>query len=205
MTALSGPRPRRDTGAGSKAPTNAWAQMRPFTLLLEDGFLGVRFAMNTFMSSIIVWSGIVTFSHANPIWALASMVASCEPVVKQGLKMFRSRLINTAVGCAVGLLFVSIGEPTPWKLPFAIAIAVLLSSYIVRIPVMWRQAPITAVIVIAGSLSDRSKFVGAEIGVRRVLEVVFGCLVALGVSWLMARIWPLRESKPNSADEVAKA
>jgi Fusaric acid resistance protein-like len=101
--------------------------MRSFTLPREDGWLGVRFAVNTGVSSILVWVGIATFSHADPIWALASMVASCEPVVKQGLKMFRCRLINTAVGCAVGLLFVSIGEPTPWKLPFALAIAVLLS------------------------------------------------------------------------------
>jgi uncharacterized membrane protein YccC len=171
--------------------------MRPFTLPRDDGFLGVRFAVNTFIASIIVWTGITAFTHANPIWAIASMVASCEPVVKQGRKMFRSRLINTAVGCAVGLLFVSIGEATPWKLPFALAISVLLSSYVVHIPVMWRQAPITAVIVIAGSLSDHSKIVGAEVGLRRVGEVVFGSVVALGVSWLTARVWPLHESRPE--------
>jgi len=179
--------------------------MRPFTLLQEDDWLGVRFAVNTFISSIIVWIGIVTFSHANPIWAIAAMVASCEPVVREGRKMFRSRLINTSVGCAVGLLFVSIGEPTPWKLPFALAISVLLSSYIVRVPTMWRQAPITAVIVIAGSLSEHSKMVGVEVGVRRVIEVVFGCVIALGVSWLTARVWPLRESRPKSDTEVIKA
>jgi uncharacterized membrane protein YccC len=146
-----------------------------------------------------------TFSHANPIWALASMVASCEPGVKQGLKMFRCRLINTAVGCALGLLFVSIGDPTPWKLPFALAIAVLLSSYIVRIPVMWHQAPIAAVIVIAGSLSDHSKMVGVEVGLRRVSEVIFGCVIALGVSWLTARVWPVRESRPKSGEEAVRA
>jgi uncharacterized membrane protein YccC len=179
--------------------------MRPFTLIPRDGRLGVRFAVNTFLSSIIVWTGIATFSHANPIWAIAAMVASCEPVVKEGRKMFRCRLINTAVGCAVGLLFVSLGEPTPWKLPFALAITVLLSSYIVRIPVMWRQAPITAVIVIAGSLSEHSKIVGAEVGLRRVIEVVFGCVIALGVSWLTARIWPLPELRPKSDAQVMTA
>jgi hypothetical protein len=80
------------------------------------------------------------------------------------------------------LLFVTVGEPTPWKFPFALAITVLLSSYIIRIPVMWRQAPITAAIVIAGSLPEHSKTVGIELGLRRVIEVIFGCLVALGVS-----------------------
>jgi uncharacterized membrane protein YccC len=32
---------------------------------------------------------------------------------------------------------------------------------------------------------------GIESGVRRVIEVIFGCVVALVVSWLIARIWPV--------------
>ena len=170
--------------------------------LLEDNLLGVRFAVNVFIASVIVWITLRCFTHASPIWAIASMIASSEPVVKQGLKMFRSRLINTLVGCAVGLLFLSIGEPTPWKLPFALAITVLLASYVVRIPVMWRQAPITAAVVIAGTVSTHSKVSGAELGIRRVAEVIFGCLVALAVSWAMAKIWPAPESAsaPKSAN-----
>jgi uncharacterized membrane protein YccC len=132
--------------------------MRLFARFRQDNLLGVRFAVNVFIASVIVWIGIRFFSNANPIWAIASMVAANEPVVKQGFKMFRSRLIKTFVGCVVGLLFVSVGEPTPWKFPFALAITVLLSSYLVRIQVMWRQAPITAAIVIAGSLSEHSKW-----------------------------------------------
>jgi hypothetical protein len=164
--------------------------------LQEDDLLGVRFALNVFIASIIVWIILRFFTHASPIWAIASMIASSEPVVRQGLKMFRSRLINTLVGCTVGLAFLAIGEPEPWKLPFALALTVLLASYVVRIPVMWRQAPITAAIVIAGSLSEHSKLVGAEIGLRRVAEVIFGCLVALAVSWLMSRVWPVRDQGP---------
>jgi uncharacterized membrane protein YccC len=191
---------RRIQHAQSHGPT---ASMKLFGRFLEDDLLGVRFTVNVFFSTIIVWIGIRFFSHANPIWAIASMVASSEPIVTQGLKAFRSRLINTLVGCAVGLLFVTVGEPTPWKFPFALAITVLLSSYIIRIPVMWRQAPITAAIVIAGSLPEHSKIVGIEAGLRRVMEVIFGCLVALGVSWLMARIWPMRENQAKSDGSIA--
>ena len=170
--------------------------MKMFNRLLEDKLLGVRFAVNVFIGSIIVWITLRFFTHAHPIWAIASMIASSEPVVKQGLKMFRSRLINTSVGCAVGLLFLSVGEPTAWKIPFTLAIAVLLASYVVRIPVMWRQAPITATVVIAGSLSTHSNIVGVVSGLRRVVEVIFGCVVALVVSWLMAKIWPVPDSAP---------
>jgi len=172
--------------------------MKMFNRLLEDKLLGVRFAVNVFIASIIVCITLRFFTHAKPIWALASMIASSEPVVKQGLKIFRSRLINTSVGCAVGLLFLSVGEPTAWKIPFTLAIAVLLASYVVRIPVMWRQAPITATVVIAGSLSTHSNMVGVETGLRRVIEVIFGCVVALAVSWLMAKIWPVPDSGPAS-------
>ena len=169
--------------------------MKILDRLLEDKLLGVRFAVNVFIASIIVWITLRFFTDASPIWAIASMIASSEPVVKQGLKMFRS-LINTSVGCAVGLLFLSVGEPTAWKIPFTLAIPVLLASYFVRIPVMWRQAPITATVVIAGSLSTHSKMAAAEIGLRRVIEVIFGCVVALVVSWLMAKIWPVPDSGP---------
>ena len=170
--------------------------MKVLDRLREDNLLGLRFAVNVFIASIIVWITLRFFAHASPIWAIASMIASSEPVVKQGLKMFRSRLINTLVGCAVGLLFLSVGEPTAWKLPFTLAITVLLASYVVRIPVMWRQAPITAAVVIAGGLSTHSKMVGVETGLRRVSEVIFGCVIALAVSWLMAKIWPLPDSGP---------
>jgi uncharacterized membrane protein YccC len=178
--------------------------MKLFAHFLEDDLLGVRFAANVFIASIIVWIGVRFFLHADPIWAIASMVASSEPVVEKGLKFFRSRLVNTLVGCAVGLLFVSIGEPTPWRLPFALAITVLLSSYLVRMQVMWRQAPITAAIVIAGTLSAYSKTVGMEVGLLRVAEVIFGSVVALGVSWLMSKIWSVREPKAEPDGAVDK-
>jgi len=167
--------------------------MRMLSLLWEDDLVGVRFSANVFISSILVWFTLSLFNVANPIWALSSMVASSEPEVKQGIDMFRSRLINTLVGSAIGLGALLLGEPAPWVLPFALALAVLLSSYVVRIKVMWRQAPITAAVVIAGSLSAHSRMGGIESGLRRVAEVIFGCVVALAVSWLMARVWPIRQ------------
>jgi hypothetical protein len=85
--------------------------MKLFERFLEDDLLGVRFAANVFIVSIIVWIGVRFLLHADPIWAIESMIASSEPVVKKGVKFFRSRLVNTLVGSAVGLLFVSIGDP----------------------------------------------------------------------------------------------
>jgi hypothetical protein len=54
-------------------------------------------------------------------------------------------------------------------------------------------------------LTHHSKLSGVEIGLRRVGEVMLGCVMGLLVSWLMSKIWPLPEAekkqgaiKPNS-------
>jgi hypothetical protein len=70
-------------------------------------------------------------------------------------------------------------------------VTVLLSTYVVRIPVMWRQAPITAAIVIASGVTHHSKISGIEQGLYKVAEVIFGCLTGVAVSWLMSRVWPV--------------
>jgi uncharacterized membrane protein YccC len=74
------------------------------------------------------------------------------------------------------------------------AVTVLLSSYVIRIPAMWRQAPITAAIVIAGGLQHHDKLTGMEQGLHRVAEVLLGCVVGIAVAWLLSKIWPLPES-----------
>ncbi len=104
------------------------------------------------------------------------------------------------VGCVVGLLFLVVGPPSEWKLPLAISAAVLVSSYAVRVQTMWRQAPITAAIVIAAGLTSHSELTGVEHGLDKVGEVALGCVMGLLVSWIMSRIWPAagaQERKPG--------
>lgn len=159
-----------------------------------DHFIGVRFAINVFFGSIVAWLIVYFVTKGSPIWAIASLVASSEPVWRNATTMFRSVLINSAVGCVVGLAFLAIGHPTPWKIPFALALAVLLSSYVVRIPTMWRQAPITAAIVIAASLTTHSARGGMDAGFMRVLEVAIGSVVGVSMSWLASRVVPVPEA-----------
>lgn len=48
------------------------------------------------------------------------------------------------------------------------AATVLLSTYVVRVPTMWRQAPITAAIVIGGALQHHQTLSAVEQGLSRV-------------------------------------
>jgi uncharacterized membrane protein YccC len=158
---------------------------------VRHDMVGVRFAVNVFIATGIVWYVLANIADTNPIWAIASMIAASDPQVTEAMRMFRSRIINVLVGCGVGLVFVVIGGPSVWKLPLALAVTVLISSYVIHIPTMWRQAPITAAIVIAAGLSSHSELSSIEHGLHKVAEVLFGCFVGLMVSWLMSKVWPL--------------
>jgi uncharacterized membrane protein YccC len=157
-----------------------------------EQLLGIRFAVNVFIATTIVWSTLKLLDDTNPIWAIASMVAAAEPQPEEARRLFRSRLINVLVGCAVGFCFLVVGGGSDWMLPFALAVTVLLSSYVVRVKTMWRQAPITAAVVIAAGISGSSTMGGIQHGLHKVAEVLFGCFVGLLVSWLMSKVWLVR-------------
>ena len=106
--------------------------------------------------------------------------------------MFKCRLINVAVGSAIGLIFLVVGGTQEWVLPLALAATVLVSTYVVRVKTMWRQAPITAAVVIAAAAANDSSAIGIVQGLHKVAEVVFGCLVGMVVSLAMSKVWLIR-------------
>jgi len=166
-----------------------------------DHLLGVRFAVNVFIAATIVWFSLRLVGVTDPIWAIASMVAASEPDPHEARRMLWSRLINVFVGGTIGLLFLLIGGTSPWVLSLALACTVLVSTYVVRIKTMWRQGPITAAVVIASALTYHSAEIGIERGLHKVAEVIFGCLVGVVVSLVMARLWLVQP--PGEADAGA--
>jgi uncharacterized membrane protein YccC len=168
----------------AKACTQLWEHV------IKDHFLGFHLAANIFIATTILWLILGHFAGLDPIWAISSMIASIDPNVNLAYQTFRGRFINALLGCAIGLLFLTVGGIGDWKLPVALSVTVLISSYIVHIPQMWRQAPITAALVIAASLTHQSSKSGAEIGLSRVGEVLLGCVIGLTVTFVMSKIWP---------------
>lgn len=173
--------------------------MKDLKSFLRGDLLGVHLALNIFIATSVLWLVLRLGADTNPIWAISAMIPAVDPQMKQALSNFRGRILNALLGCATGLLFVLVGGANDWKLPVALSVTVLLSSYVVRIPAMWRQAPITAAIVIAAVLTHHSKLSGIEIGLRRVGEVMLGCVMGLLVTWLMSKIWPLPEAVRGEA------
>ncbi len=155
----------------------------------QDEFLGVHLAVNIFVGSTLLWLLLRVIADLNPIWAIASLVAASDPLVKQAFANFRARLLNSVFGCAVGVAFLVIGGSSEWKLPFAMAASTLLSTYFVRVPTMWRQCPITAALMVASALTQHSSVNGVEIGIRRGGEIILGSMFGAIVSWLMSEVW----------------
>jgi uncharacterized membrane protein YccC len=168
--------------------------MGPIRQRVAADIRGVHLALNVFVATTLIWVALRHWDGVNPIWAIGSMLASSDPHVSEALKSARGRVLNALLGCATGLTFLILGGSRDWKLPLALAATAFLSSYVVRVPVMWRQAPLTAAIVVASGIQQHSKSVSIEIGLRRVAEVLFGCLVGLAVSWLISKLWPLPPS-----------
>jgi uncharacterized membrane protein YccC len=169
--------------------------MKKLKSFLKGDLLGVHLAVNIFIATTVLWLLLRLGADTSPIWAISAMIPALDPQMKQAVTNFRGRISNALLGCVTGLLFLLVGGTSEWKLPLALSATVLLSSYVIRIPAMWRQAPITAAIIIAAGLTHHSKLSGVEIGLRRVGEVMLGCVMGLLVSWLMSKIWPLPESE----------
>ncbi len=170
--------------------------------MFPPNLLGVHLAVNIFVATTLLWILIRDWAGVNPIWAISSMIAASEPKVDEAIKFFRGRLINGFIGCLTGLFILFVGGSSEWKIPLALAVSVLISAYLVKIQVMWRQAPITAAIVVASGLTHPTKMIGLQDGLKRVGEVMLGCVVGLVVTWAISRIWPVKE--PASADLSAK-
>jgi uncharacterized membrane protein YccC len=161
--------------------------MQRFGLSVED-LIGMRFAINVGLATIIVWQSLDLVDR-NPSWAIASMIAASDPEPGKAKHVFVCRVVNVMVGSITGLVFLVAGGMASWIMPIALATTVLVSAYLVRVQTMWRQAPITAAIVIAAGIENGSAFFGLERGLMKVAEVIFGCLVGLTVSLVMSRVW----------------
>jgi uncharacterized membrane protein YccC len=169
----------------------------------KGDLLGLHLAANIFVATAILWLLLRRGADLDPIWAISSMIAASDPQVTEALKTFRGRTINALLGCAVGVVFLVVAGSSAWKLPLALSVTVLLSTYVVRVHVMWRQAPITAGLIIAAGLTHHSELTAVEVGLRRVGEVLLGCVVGVAVSWFMSKLWS--PPPPTTKDPAAKS
>lgn len=154
---------------------------------------GVHYAFSMLIATAVLWLVVTRMTDNSPVWAISSMVATSDPLMKQARLILRWRLINALVGCVIGLAAIAIGGAHVVVLPLALAVTVIVSWYVLRVQTMWRQAPISAAFVIAAGLQHHTRMNGLQAGMIRMGQVLLGCVVGFAVAWIVSVVWPLPE------------
>jgi uncharacterized membrane protein YccC len=184
---------------GQDATSQERASGRKHRLLATTDVAGLHYAAEILIGTSLLWFLLRVLAASNPLWAMSAMVAVSEPEVRTARAHFRSRLFQTFVGGIIGFAFLLAAGPRERLLPLATAATALISFYVARVRSYWRVGPVAAALVMVASLTENSRRSGAEAGLHRLLEVFLGSVMAVGVSFVISRVWPLPAAPAREA------
>jgi uncharacterized membrane protein YccC len=149
---------------------------------------GLQYAFRIFVGCVIVWFVLDRLAHHNPLWALISVIIATEPEISAALQAFNSRVLNTLIGCAIGLLFLYLLGPAPIWVLLGITASIFLCTHLIRVPGSWRVAPVTVAIVMTPSFLGAGKSASLSTAIDRTIEVLLGCMVALLITFVASQM-----------------
>lgn len=164
-------------------------------LLLQRRLSGLRYAVRVLISGVFVWFFLAVLAHVDPLWGLISSVVVTDLKARSALDNFVSRMLNTLIGCGVGLLFLKLFGASAWVVLAAMAIAIIVSADLVKVPISWRIAPITAAIVMTPAYMSHSPHAALEAALQRTGEVVVGSAVAVVTSYATSGLFRWRRKE----------
>lgn len=165
-------------------------------------YKGLSYALRILLGCIIVWITLSCFNDSRKVWALISVIVVSEPDYQAIRNASISRVINTIVGCLLGLLFVYAFGIHVWSLMAGITVAVVLATSFNKYPSSWKLAPVTVIIVMMPALVENATVKDAmTVALLRTGEVLFGCFVAFLLSLLFHAFEKLRTGKISSSPE----
>jgi uncharacterized membrane protein YccC len=173
-------------------------------LLMRRRMSGLRYATRILISGVIVWLILAVVFKADPLWGLISSVVVTEVKAASAWNAFVSRLMNTVIGSVVALGFLRFLGASEWSVLGAMAVATIVSSDLVKVPISWRIAPITAAIVMLPAYASHSAHAGLTAALQRTGEVIIGSAVAVGVSYATAGLFRWRRAGTAPADGQSK-
>jgi uncharacterized membrane protein YccC len=143
----------------------------------------------------IVWWTLYYMHDSRKIWAVISVIVVTDPDVDTLRTGTISRIVNTAMGCLTGILFIYIAGVNFWSLMAAITVSVVVATSFKKYPSSWKLAPSTVAIIMIPSISENVTWQDAmHISLERTGEVLYGTLVAflLGVilSFIRKKYFP---------------
>jgi uncharacterized membrane protein YccC len=158
---------------------------------------GAQYALRILVGSMVAWLLLHSVGHHDPLWAIISVVIVSEPELRHAVVAFRWRVINTVVGCAVGVLFMWATGPQIWSILLAMVTCVLLCTWVIDAPTGWRIGPISTAIVMTPGVLRHSEHMGMEEALLRTSAVLAGSAIAVIVAWFLDVVLP--KLKPRRA------
>ncbi len=129
---------------------------------------GLQYAVRILLGCVIVWFVLQRIHHPNPLWALISVIIVTEPELSAAFLAFNSRIVNTLIGCAVGLSFLYF----------------IICTSLIRVPGSWRVAPVTVAILMNPSVLGGGRAAGLAVAIDRTEEVLLGSAAALLITYV---------------------
>ncbi len=148
----------------------------------EAALTGLAAAVAGVILGLIFWS----FDSTDPMWAIISFVLVYDPDVRAARSAALSRLALTILGSALAMAFVLAFGLHKWLLPLSVAVAGAVCGMFLRSRGSWRIVLVTVALIVGSSLMQPS--LGSYIAVVRSIEVSSGSLLAVALSWGVARI-----------------
>lgn len=149
---------------------------------------GLQYSIRILIGCVIVWFVLGRINHPNPLWALISVIIVTEPELSAAFLAFNSRIVNTLIGCAVGLSFLYLLGPSYWSILLGITVSVIVCTSFIRVPGSWRVAPVTVAILMTPSVLGGGRAAGLTAAIDRTEEVLLGSAVALLITYLASLI-----------------
>ena len=133
--------------------------------------------------------GLFSSASITPIrFGLISVIIVTEPELGAAFLAFNSRILNTLIGCAVGLSFLYLLGPSFWSILLGIIVSVIICTTLIRVPGSWRVAPVTVAILMTPSVLGGGRSLGLAVAIERTEEVILGSAVALLTTFVASLI-----------------
>ena len=117
---------------------------------------------------VIVWLilGVLAFT-ADPLWGLISAVVVTELKAASAMERVRFADAEYADWVRVALAFLRLFWGLGMVVLLAMALAIIVSADLVKVPISWRIAPITAAIVMTPAYASHSPHAGLTAALQR--------------------------------------
>jgi uncharacterized membrane protein YccC len=146
--------------------------------------LAFVYAVRILLGCLIVWWTLDFFHDTKKLFALISVIVVTDPDFANVRTSMISRIVNTIIGCGIGLLFIYFTGIHLWTAMLAVTISVVISTSFRNYPSSWKLAPATVLIVMMPGIPDPIIKDAVTLALLRSGEVLYGSLIAFVLGWI---------------------